>query len=480
MERLIADIKSDFRSEISKNDPKIAKKHKAEGELFTLSNQISVFGETEKEKKEKIKKIENISKEIGKLDNEIEDIKSNKIFENAFEWRFEFPEVLNDEGDFVGFDVIIGNPPYVDYREIEKAQTTFLQDSKTLENSSRPNLYQFFIELGFNIMREGAYFCYINPNQFLSIDAGYGTRKFIIENTIIQFIDDLSHLKIFDEAATYTIVWCFKKEKNGNYPVRISKCFSIDDIGKETLSVRKNDIVSNGKYLIIANVNQFMINKIEKDKQKLGNLCKMLWGTSQSGYGAKKIKSDKYNLLSEAEQATYKPIIQTRDIKKFAVEWKEEYIPSDIFSSNAVSKFHLSEKIVIARMTLKLQAALDDKQCFVGKSTVVFDIDNNLNMYFLLAILNSKLINFWYSNYFENTHLSGGYIRFDIPYLKKIPIALASTNEQNIIETLAKNIIKIKQEDPKADTNALEAEIDVLVYALYALTEEEIKIIEKK
>jgi hypothetical protein len=479
-ERLITEIKADFRSEIAKNDPKLLRKHRLEGELFNLMNQTSVFGETEKEKKEKAQKAEQLTREIQKLEAEIEEIKSNKIYENAFEWRFEFPEVLNDEGDFVGFDVVIGNPPYVDFREIEKNQTDFLRYYKTLENSPRPNLYQFFIELGYNIMCKNAYLCYINPSQFLSIDAGYGLRKFIVENTIIQFIDDLSYIKIFDEAATYTVVWSFQKQKNGNYPVRISKCYTVNDIGKETLQVRKNDIVSNGKYLIIANVNQLLINKIEKEKVKLGSICNMIWGTSQSGYGQKKILHGTYEQLSDNEKQAYKKIIQTRDIKNYIIDWKQEYIPAEIFSDKAVEKFLLKEKIVIARMTLKLQAAIDNEQFFVGKSTVLFDWVKELNPLYLLAILNSKLINFWYVNYFENTHLSGGYIRFDIPYLKKIPVCITDESKQQAIALLVEQLINAKSKNPSADTTDLETQIDRIVYELYGLTTEEIKIVEGK
>jgi hypothetical protein len=477
MERHIADIKKDFRSEIE--SPFKKKLSEARGKSENLSMKIlnlESFGE--KPDKKLLDDHKKAVEALLQLEAERDDIKNNKIYDNAFEWRFEFPEVLNDNGDFIGFDVVIGNPPYVDFRELNKNQTLFLKNYKTFEDSLRPNLYQFFIELGYTIMSKGAYFCYINPNQFLSIDAGFGIRKLIVENTIIQFIDDVSNIKVFDEASTYTVVWCFKKEKNGNYPVRISKCQEVEDIGRDHLIVRKNDIIANGKYLIIANINQFIIQKIENQKVKLATLCDMIWGTSQSGYGQKKIKNSDYEILSNNDKLTYIPIIQTRDIKKYTVDWKGEYIPADIFSTKAISKFREKEKIVIARMTLQLQAAMDTHQRFVGKSTVVFDIDKQINPYYLLALLNSKMINFWYSNYFENTHLSGGYMRFDIPYLKKIPIAVVELNIQKQFIKLVKAIISLKNNSITSDTSALEAQIDQLVYQLYNLTEEEIKIIE--
>ncbi len=479
MERLIADIKAEFRTEISLNDPKAKKLRKLSGDLFMMTNQTQLFEMDKKQKEDWTKTVLMLTEEVQQLEADIEEIKANKIFENAFEWRFEFPEVLNEDGDFVGFDVLIGNPPYVDYRELGSAQTDILKQYKTSENSPRPNLYQYFIEKGYTILAQNGYFCYINPNQFLSIDAGYGIRKLIVENTIIQFIDDVSNIKVFDEAATYTVIWCFKKEKNGNYPVRISKCIKPEDIGITSLTVRKNDIIANGKYLIIANVNQVLIGKIEQNKIKLGQLSNMIWGTSQTGYGQKKIKIDAFEKLSDLDKATYRPIIQTRDIKNYIIDWKGEYIPIDLFSTNAVQKFDEPQKIVIARMTLRLQAAIDFECRYVGKSTVVFDVDKRLNKKYLLAILNSKVVNFWYSNYFENTHLSGGYIRFDIPYLKKIPIPIATIEQQVPIIRLVEEMTGTKSVSV-AQLTDLESQIDQLVYKLYELTEEEIKIVEAK
>ncbi len=82
----------------------------------------------------------------------------------------------------------------------------------------------------------------------------------------------------------------FPKEKDGNYPVRISKCKDEKDIGMQSLVVRKNDIIANGKYLIIANTNQYLITRIEQNSVKLDEYVDMVWGTSASGYGKQKIK----------------------------------------------------------------------------------------------------------------------------------------------------------------------------------------------
>ncbi|MFH1297479.1 MAG: DNA methyltransferase, partial [Bacteroidota bacterium] len=110
MERLIESIKNDFETEVVANDKRLVQLKKLNGELFNLTNQTALFERSKKELDEWNKKINRLASGIRHLEQELEEIKNNKIYENAFEWRFEFPEVLNNEGDFVGFDVVIGNP----------------------------------------------------------------------------------------------------------------------------------------------------------------------------------------------------------------------------------------------------------------------------------------------------------------------------------------------------------------------------------
>ena len=145
MEQLIVDIKTDFRSEISSNDPKVIKFRKLSNELYQMNNQTQLFEMTKKEKAEWNKKHSKLSEETQKLAVEIETIKSNKIYENAFEWRFEFPEVLDEKGDYIGFDVVIGNPPYIGIEDITWDYRRFYETIyKTA--TGRFDLYSLFIE----------------------------------------------------------------------------------------------------------------------------------------------------------------------------------------------------------------------------------------------------------------------------------------------------------------------------------------------
>lgn len=108
-------------------------------------------------------------------------------------------------------------------------------------------------------------------------------------------------------------------------------------------------------------------------------------------------------------------------------------------------------------------------------------IDLKENPYYILGILNSKLADFWYKYYFGTTHLACGYVRYDIPYLKQLPIPIINSNNKKIsnrIISLASRVIKAKEKNSNANTNKFENEIDNFVYELYDLTEEERKIIE--
>ena len=170
MTKLIDEIKNDFESEIASNDKRLLRLRKLRGDLVTLTTQTSLFEQTKAEKATWDKQVTKLTTEIQSVETELEEVKSNKIYENAFEWRFEFPEVLNDEGDFIGFDVVIGNPPYIRQEEIKNQKTHLQNNFKTYTGTA--DLYVFFVEKGFEIVKKAGHFCYIMPNKWMQ--AGYG------------------------------------------------------------------------------------------------------------------------------------------------------------------------------------------------------------------------------------------------------------------------------------------------------------------
>ena len=150
MRDLIDEIKGSFRTEIYANDPKMQRLYKVQGELFTLQNQTNLFGMDTAEKARWEKKIEKLTGESQKLEAEITEIKNNKIYENAFEWRFEFPEVLDKNGDFIGFDVVIGNPPWG--IKFEKSELSYIKQENLDIIVRMIDSFMFFINLNFKLI----------------------------------------------------------------------------------------------------------------------------------------------------------------------------------------------------------------------------------------------------------------------------------------------------------------------------------------
>ena len=438
-----------------------------EAELIRIEKQIeNIIGTISFIDKNIVGELNNVDHQISGINNKIETINQRIAKAN---------EVLLPKSSVsLGFDIVIGNPPYVDNRELDEAIKKNKEFYFTNLKSERANLYIFFIEKGFNVLKNKGILSFINPNYFLSTDSGFGIRKMVIENTLISFIVDLSYVKIF-EAATYPVIWLFQKTKPNNNLIRINRCKDLSEIKNSTFQIENDFIKKDLKFRIPTDKNFNLITKIENNHKKLKDFCKLLWGTSQTGYGKKKIELNEFIKLNENAKKKYLPILQTSDIKRYIIEWKEEYLPISVFSEKVLSEFK-KEKIVIARVTKKLQASYDlEKRC-VGKSTVM--VDYTFSRQFFLALLNSTLINYWYLSRFESTHMAGGYLRFDIPYLEQIPIPTVSEKAQELFIKLVDKITALKKEG-KSTAN-LEKEIDLMVYKLYELTDEEIAIVEGK
>jgi adenine-specific DNA-methyltransferase len=188
-----------------------------EGELYQLENQVSLFEESQKERKAREKKINKLVNEIDLLKADIEEIESGKIYQNAFEWRFEFPEVLDHEGNFIGFDLIIGNPPYgvnLSNNEKQYFQQKFTHQDYQLDT------YLLFIEKAFMIMKNQGEFSFIIPNTWLSNLKFKKIRLFVINNTKINTIAHYQKA-VFEEAVVDTQALFFAKSSNFNEAIEI-------------------------------------------------------------------------------------------------------------------------------------------------------------------------------------------------------------------------------------------------------------------
>lgn len=516
MERLIADIKSDFESEISKKDKRLLRLNKAKGELFNLTNQQSLFGMSDKEKKVWEKQVEKLAKEIDKLETEIEEIKSNKIYENAFEWRFEFPEVLDDEGNFRGFDVVIGNPPYIRQEEIKELSGYLFE--KYHVYSGKADLFVYFFERAFNILENSGYLTFITSGKYW--EAGYGKElsNFIVNNSKILTAVNYNDLEVFDGITAYPFIIQLKK-------IKTSKRYQFNYYDFHDILPIKQDIYLNNN--IPAKIDNliFQENDYKFIDTRVSNLINKLYLNSSQiedlyGLPIVGIKTG-YNegyITLNAHSNYVKPYIFGRDIKKYSVINPNSFIifpyEQDFSLINLAEDSYVKELLEAHKKKLSERAIINEglkkgskvwyeyqqvnKSVDINSEYIVypnvslgcnFTLSSNClvdmtgfiiksNSKYLLSILNSKLVEFLMNIW--SISRRGGYKEYKVQYIKRIPIKQVSSEYEPLFGDKVDQIYYSKVQNPNADTSSLEAEIDLMVYKLYGLTWEDVRIVDSE
>jgi len=158
------------------------------------------FGESEKKKKERLATIDRLTAAVEKQASVVASIEENKIYRNAFEWRFEFPEVLDTNGKFLGFDVILGNPPYMIIFDLD--QKAYYERS-FVEFKRNNDLYVAFIRLAFGLIKRNGKFSFITPNTFIKGNYFAEIRRFFATKTQILEIVDFGNVLVFEEVNVF-------------------------------------------------------------------------------------------------------------------------------------------------------------------------------------------------------------------------------------------------------------------------------------
>ncbi len=477
MEKLITEIKNDFVSEIASNDKRLTGLNTLRGELYKISNQTQLFELSKTEKAKFNKEVEEKTTKIAKLEAELEEIRNNKIYENAFEWRFEFPEVLNDEGDFVGFDVVIGNPPYV-YRnaDIEPIKDYFTKNYYS--NSGNFELYKYFIERAVYITKLRYYHSFITNSSFILQNSFEKTRKFLLDNIKFELLAPLGP-NVFDEATVDSAVYIVqnKKIEDNDFDVVTpqipSKLFTT-----EAYKVNQNRFSLNNEYVfdyLLKDSGYNFVNRLLTEFPVIEMGYEFGVGIN-TGY----IKSD---LTSEQKiDDRYHKMVPGTGISRYGavntvgyIMYDREYVKSrgSLGRTLPDERFLKEEKILVVRtrnlsIKQRIVATIDTDQKYNLNrlSNIIARKDYNLKG--LLGVLNSSLFNWLYSNRFFDYEIKPIYLRNS---------PLCDTNNNELIY-LVENVLINKRNN--ADTTTLESEIDQLVYQLYGLTEEEVGIVEEK
>ncbi|GAA7391518.1 class I SAM-dependent DNA methyltransferase [Helicobacter pylori] len=148
---------------------------------------------------------------IRALRKKLDDALSGGEYHNAFEWCFEFPEVLDDEGDFLGFDCIIGNPPYIRQEQIRPLKPLLEKQYKDFYNSSA-DIYTYFFALSYHLLKEKGFNAFITSNKYARVKYGAKLRELLLKKTTIVSYMELNALKVFESATVDTSIINFIKQ----------------------------------------------------------------------------------------------------------------------------------------------------------------------------------------------------------------------------------------------------------------------------
>ncbi|ECL9336207.1 class I SAM-dependent DNA methyltransferase [Campylobacter jejuni] len=499
---------------------------------FFVSANLTLFDFDEKEA---TKEFANLKKEYDNIFN----LESN----HPFEWRFEFPEILDDDGNFKGFDLIIGNPPYIRQEELKELKSHLAKNYKVYKGTS--DIYTYFYELGFNVLKDrGGVLSYITSNKYTRAGYGEALREFLLKNVKFLEYTDLNGIKVFDSATVDTSILCFEKSKSKDNK------FKYLALSNEILKTCAYDI---GLYKDFAEFSQNSLSKesftfsdentsaLKAKIERIGTPLKEWYGLNinygiKTGYNeAFIITTEKRNEIlanckDEAEKERTAKLIRKmlrgRDIKRYSYEWAglwvigtfpslkldiEQYPALKQYLSQFLPRIEQSgekgcrkktsnkwfetqdniayyeefekEKIVYPNMNKEFIAFFDNEFFLLNQKCFILShqSNNKKELLYLTALLNSN-VNFYYFKQIGAKLGASGYEMSKI-FVEKLPIPKINSKNQKIADeliNLADEILKAKEQDKNANTQELENKINSIVYKFYNLTEEEIKIIEGK
>jgi adenine-specific DNA-methyltransferase len=445
IEALIERIKSNFRTEIQYYDPKQKRIEDLPKLIKALEASQSLLSETEKEEKERKQKQTKLQTEFTKLSIEIDEIKTNVIYKNAFEWRFEFPEVMDAEGKFVGFDVVIGNPPYGSlFSETEKSyiQTTYKYSDYQFD------IYMSFFEIAHRLLKQSGQLCNIVPNTWL-LNLKTPNIRYLLFNYFNTYQLRAYSFPVFDEAVVDTvIVFSIKDTTKDGY-----LCAEV--IAKNGNSIEnlfeKKYLSENYRKHVNIYLNNFA-SKIESKFSpliKLTSVAKITQGTKPFQIGKGKPKQDETILKEKPyvqafkKDSTFRPLLRGSLMNRYVISWDNNYYISlgDWLAEPRYSAgYDTPCKIVIRQTGSSLISAIDTDQ-FVVRDNLYSIISTNdkYSEYVLLAFLNSKLLNWYYQN-IVNNEVGEALAQVKRGHLELLPVPIFNKATFSAIEQHTKQI----------------------------------------
>ncbi|MCV3396421.1 Eco57I restriction-modification methylase domain-containing protein [Campylobacter sp. RKI_CA19_01116] len=475
-------------------------------------------------------------KKLKKLYESIFDLESA----NPFEWRFEFSEVLDEGGNFKGFDLIIGNPPYIRQEDIKELKPNLAKNYKVYKGTS--DIYTYFYELGFNVLKQNGVLSFITSNKYTRAGYGEPLREFLLKNTTLLEYIDLNGIKVFDSATVDTSILSFEKAKTKDnsfkYLAPNTELLKENDFNIESI-LNFNKIAQNSLSKESFTFNDESTNALKAKIEKHGTPLKD-WHGLNINYGIKTGYNEAFIITTEKrdeilakckdeveKERTAKLIrkmLRGRDIKRYSYEWAGLWVIGTFPSLNIDIEQYPSLKSYLSKFLPRIKQS-GEKGCRKKTSNKWFETQDSIAYYqefekekivwnpvsgeylfsyindpmffnnslfmmtsdevslkYILAFMNSNCYK-WLITLKTNLIQTGSYAYGAKAKIEKLPIPkINSKNEKlaNELISLVDEILNLKEQDKKANTKTQEDKINSIVYKLYNLNEEEIKTIESK
>lgn len=401
------------------------------------------------------------------------ELKTINLAENNkfFLWHTWFSDVFNRKDGKNGFDIVIGNPPYINLANIKSAEYRKTLKERFYSTKNKCDLYAFFIEFGFSILNSNGTITYIVPHTWKATDSFSKLREIMFTQHSVKSIVNLK-MGIFDAIVQPLILIAAQQIDKSAYIKILDSSFTI------VTDINIEEVLSSPTYVIdttSSSQEKKLFGKIEANSRPLSNYIMFSRGIKTS--------DDKRFISKKNNNKYYKKVFRGRNIKAYQLNWNGEYIwyRPDLMRQkvgcvpHTKDFFEVPEKLITQRVnsSCQLLVAYDNQQNYFLDTTNVSNYstwDGSVPLKYLCGLLNSKLINFWYCKKYLMPTI-GGYELHSIP--------IKTIKDYTTFVHLVDNALISARHNDMNELSAIMKEIDKRVYEIYELTDAEIQLIEQ-
>ena len=460
--------------------------------------------------------------EVDKIAAELEKVKTQidereLIYDNAFEWRYMFPDVLADDGTFEGFDCIIGNPPYIQLKNMKSVADEY--EKKNYASFKRTgDICVLFYEWCTKLLRKGGYLTFITTNSWMRADYGKSLQKFFESSDVNpKMLIDFFTFQVFRDVTIRTNILMLQKAENQNKlmccAVEDDKAFKLNDVGKFYEQNKKEySFVGRPSWVFLDEEKESFIEAIKEKGVPLTKWdIKINYGILTGCNEAFWITSEQYQQIVSRDvhcREILVPHLRGRNIKHYQIEWEgcylinshnglkeEELAPIDVnsylpikehldtFSDRLESKYEkgitpynlrdcaylrdFSQKKIIYPIQTKSPSFYLDTEGYYFNDKAFMIVGRHLG--YLTAFFNSSLFSYCFMDYFPP--IQGGNRELRKVIFQHIPVKDVTDKEDAEYERRVMEIQQMKREEQPTDEK--EHELDLMILAHYGITDPE-------